>query len=479
MSEGVRRILANILHSAVADVGAKIASIVFYVVMARELGDSSFGVFTFAYALATIALTLSDFGQDRILTREVSRRRERVHVYFANTLALKACVGVPVLAVATLALSGWDGERKAVVLLVGLGVLAELLMSTCFAVFQSFERLALMPVVVVTQRWLTAVVGIAALLSGAGLVAVSAIYAAGSLLGLAFAALLLFRYVVRPRLRVSVREWGPLMRAALPVGLAGIFAIVLFRVDATMLAAFEPDAVVGDYGAAYRLFEATLFLSWSVGTAVYPVFSRLTMRSRPSVGLVYQRSIKLVLALTVPFAVGAAVLAEPVIDLLYGAEFAGGAQALRLLSPAIALYPVSYVAGYLLVSQNRARVTTVVYGIVALENVLANLVLIPWLSLEGAALGTSISQLLVAVALMTAARAAVGRFDWLRALAGPVLAGSLAAAAMLLLRDSLALAVPLGALTYLATLAAFERTVFPEDALAVRSLLRRGEPQVV
>ena len=28
----------------------------------------------------------------------------------------------------------------------------------------------------------------------------------------------------------------------------------------TMLAAFESDAVVGDYGAAYRLLEATLFL---------------------------------------------------------------------------------------------------------------------------------------------------------------------------------------------------------------------------
>ena len=50
--------------------------------------------------------------------------------------------------------------------------------------------------------------------------------------------------------------------------------MILFRIDTVMLAAYESDAVVGNYGAAYRLFESTLFLSWAVGAAVYPVYSR-------------------------------------------------------------------------------------------------------------------------------------------------------------------------------------------------------------
>ena len=80
------------------------------------------------------------------------------------------------------------------------------------------------------------------------------------------------------------------MRAALAIGLAGVFAVVLFRIDTAMLAAFEPKDVVGDYGAAYRLLEATLFVAWSVGAAVYPVFSRLTATSDPPVGLVFERA---------------------------------------------------------------------------------------------------------------------------------------------------------------------------------------------
>ena len=61
--------------------------------------------------------------------------------------------------------------------------------------------------------------------------------------------------------------------------------------------------------------------------------------------------------------------------------------------------------GYMLVAQGRVRPLVTVYGIVAVENVAANLVLIPRLSLRGAALGTTISEALAAVGVGLAARA--------------------------------------------------------------------------
>jgi O-antigen/teichoic acid export membrane protein len=126
------------------------------------------------------------------------------------------------------------------------------------------------------------------------------------------------------------------------------------------------------------------------------------------------------------------------------------------------------VTGSLLVSQNRQRVMMVVYACVAVENVAGNFVLIPWLSLDGAALGTSLSTVLVAVALVASAQ---HRVDWGRALGGPVLASAAAGVAMLLLRDNLAEALVAGAVLYLGVLVLFERRLFPEDARAVLDLL--------
>ena len=166
-------------------------------------------------------------------------------------------------------------------------------------------------------------------------------------------------------------------------------------------------------------------------------------------------------------------LAGPLVEVLYGSSYEDAETALRLLAPAIALYPICYVTGYLLVSQDRQRMLTWVYGLVALENVLANLVLIPWLSLDGAALGTSISQLLVAVALVAFARRTTGLIRWGRIAGGPVLATLLAAGTMAALRDDLAVAVLAGTAVYLVALVLFERLLFPEDADAVLKMLSR------
>jgi len=473
--DGARRILANTAYRLLADVGSKLASIAFYVVMARELGAKSFGVFTFGLAFVILTTTLGNFGQDSVLTREVARDRTLLDRYFFNTLALKTVISAVSLALALLIaeIVGVSSETRTVLLLLGPAVVLEILMKTCFAAFQAYERLEFIPIALVTQRTVTAIAGIAALLAGAGVVAVSAIYLAGAALGFALSLRLLLRRVVRPAFRIETGRWWPLMRAAAAIGTASVFAVVLFRADMTMLAAFKPAAVVGHYGAAYRLLEATLFVSWSVGSAVYPVFSRLSPTSEPAVGFVFERSLKLVVALTLPLAAGALVLADPVVRLVYGNEYATAANALRLLAPAIALYPVAYVAASLLVSQHRQRAMMIVYGLVALENILANFVLIPWLSLDGAALGTSLSQLLVTVALIVVAQQAAGGIQWARVAGGPILATLAATVGMVLLRDEFAAAVAAGAVLYLAVLFAFERLRFPDDARAVLDLLPR------
>jgi O-antigen/teichoic acid export membrane protein len=470
MSTGARRILANTGYRLLADAGSKLASIAFYVVMARELGADGFGVFTFGLAFVILVTTLGNFGQDSVLTREVARDRSLLDGYFVNTLVLKVvlCAASLVLAIAVASAFGISAQTRDVLLLLGPAVVLELLTQTCFASFQAYERLEFVPVALISQRTLIALAGIAALVAGAGVVAVSGVYLAGSLFGFLLALYLLRTRLVRPAMRIEPRRWWPLMKAAAAIGLAGVFAVVLFRVDMTMLAAFKSASVVGHYAAAYRLLEATLFISWSVSSAVYPVFSRLTPVSEPPVGFVFERGIKLGLALTLPLATGAAVLAGPLVDLLYGDAYSDSVGALRLLAPAIALYPVCYITASFLVSQHRQRALLIVYAFVAVENILANLVLIPWLSLYGAALGTSISTVLVAAGFLAFAGQ---RIDYARVLGGPVLASAIAACVMLLLRESFPAAVVSAAVVYVGVLVLFERRLFPDDARAVLDFL--------
>ncbi len=461
-------ILANTAYRAVADLGSKVASIALWVVMARELGASDFGVFSFAVAYVTLATALGNFGQDEILIREVARDRSRLTEYFGNTLALKAVLSLPVLglAVGGVALASRDETTVLVVALLGLATTLDLFGRTCSAVFQASERLVFIPIALITQRFVTAVAGVTALLLGAGVVAVSALVLVGSAVGLVLSLVLMYRHVARAPLDVEVSRWKPVMWAAAPLGLADLFGTVLFRVDMFMLAWFASDAVVGNYGAAYRVFEATLFIGWSIGAAVYPVMSRLTPGGDPPLQPVVDSALKLALALSVPAALVAGLAAEPIVDLLFGSGYGDAPGALAILAPAIVFYPLSYVGWNLLVAQNRQASVTVILGAVAVANIAANLVLIPWLSLDGAALSTTLSQLALVLGYAWAARGLAGGVEW-RRLTGPLVAAAPAAVPLALWPDQLA-AIPVGVALYAVALFLFERAFYPADLRVLR-----------
>ena len=469
------RILANTGFRAIADIGSKIASIALYIVMARQLGDAGFGVFTFGMAFVTLVTTLANMGQQLVLTREVARDHSRFHEYFVNTLSLQLALSVPalLLAMGVHAVVGFESGSRTVVFLLGIAVVAEALMTTCFAVFQAYERLGFIPVVLISQRWATAAIGITALVLGAGVVTVSAIYLGGAIAALLLAFYFVVTRIARPRFVVQMGRWLPLMRVALPIGIAGVFAAILFRIDIAMLGAYESDDVVGQYGAAYRLLEGTFFISWSIGAGVYPVFSRLSRTTEIPIASIFQGALKLALALTLPLAVGAVVLAYPLMELIYGAEFRDGASALMLLAPTVVLYPLTYIAAYVLMSQDRQSVLAWVYAAATVLNVALNAILIPRYSLDGPAFATSVCEALTAGLMLALALKVSGALDWRAIAVGPVVASALAGGTMAVLHGRVVAAIVASAILYIGALVLLERRFHPEDYERVMSFARR------
>ena len=70
-----RRVARNAAVRMGGEIVAKLASLAFFVVMARELGARGFGEFQFALALTGALIYLAGFGTDQLLAREVARER--------------------------------------------------------------------------------------------------------------------------------------------------------------------------------------------------------------------------------------------------------------------------------------------------------------------------------------------------------------------------------------------------------------------
>jgi O-antigen/teichoic acid export membrane protein len=471
---GLSTIARNTAFQAGGDLLSKIASLAFYVVMARQLGSAGFGDFMFALSLTILLTSLAGFGTDSLLTRLVAQDREALHRLFWNAVALKLVLGTVLAGTALLVavLGDYSPAVQATVAVLGAASIAELVAKSIAATFLAYDDLRPVAAGLILQRFSTAGAGIAALLSGAGIVTVSVIYLAGSLLGLLYVVRALARMDIRPRREVSFARARRVAADAAPYGMKLIFTTVIFRVDATILSLMKGAEATGLYSAAYRALESTLFVAYALEAALFPTFARLRRTSTPTLGEMFEIGQKLVVAIMAPAGMAFLLYGREILELLYGAEFAAGATAMQWLGGATALYGVSLMSGSVLLAGGRAKVMAWATGAIMVENIVLNLIFIPAYSLEGAAAVTTVTEVTQAVVYTAFALQLTGRVSARRILAGPV-AGCAAMAAMALALPGDLAFVAAALIAYAAAVVLCERILYPADLARVTGVVRR------
>lgn len=471
----------NTIARAAGEAVAKLGSLAFYVVLARELGSEDYGTFVFALALTGTLLIGAGFGTDELIAREVARDRSGAGRYLSDVVALKLVTSLLLLAVATgvVFVGGYSADARLATVLVGLGVMAEVMGKSWHAIFQAYERLGLVSAALIIQRTLTAGVGIAILLAGGGLVPAAAVFLGGALTGLVASELFYRRWTRSPRPRPTRGGGYRLLRRGLPIGVAGLLFVVLVKVDILMLSFLTDNHEVGLYAAALRLIEGTQFIPWSFDAAMLPWLAR--RQPGPALARGYMLGLKLQATILLPAGLLTACFAVPIVQLLYGDAFDGAALPLTLLGPTIALYGLQTLSATLLIARDAPGVFGRVAGAVAVQNIVCNAVAIPLWGADGAA-GAALSSaaLMVGLAIPQAAKRA-GGLDARRAFTAPVLGGAALVAVALLTPLPAIPAALLALLAYAAVWAAFELGLHREDVLVyLRALpLKRPKPGAV
>src|SRR3954453_17226240 len=112
------RVATNTVARAAGEAVAKVASLAFYIVMARELGVHGYGAYVFALALTGTLLIGSGFGTDELVARQVARDPPPAGSFLANVAGLKAVtsVGLLAIALAVVFVGGYAAEERLAVL---------------------------------------------------------------------------------------------------------------------------------------------------------------------------------------------------------------------------------------------------------------------------------------------------------------------------------------------------------------------------
>ncbi len=107
------------------------------------------------------------------------------------------------------------------------------------------------------------------------------------------------------------------------------------------------------------------------------MLSKYSTSSRDKLIIVYEKSLKFLLMLSIPIGIGTLQLADKIIIFLYRQDFVNSILALQILVWVASVLMIYSIVGYVLASINRQPVDTRATCISALLNVGLNLLLIP------------------------------------------------------------------------------------------------------
>lgn len=470
-----RRTARNAAVRAFAEVLAKLATLSWTVVAARQLDRDEFGAFSFALSLVLLVSALPSWGFDPVLVRRASRDPSQLPRLHTEALTWQTLLAVPVLVVTGFIAVGArpTPEAALVLVLVLVAGLPEIWSDTARATAGARQDQVGVSQALVAQRVVTAVLVIAALLTGFGVVGVAAGFLGGTLAGWALHARAMRRIEVRMRLSLVTRGGlRAMLRGSGYVGLSALVLIVLFRVDVVLLGAIKDDEAVADYTVAYRLLETVLFVAYAVNHSVFPVMSQTGSGGRARLGL--ERGLAAAGFVYVPFAAVVVVEPQAVLTLLFGADYAGSAPILRWLAPVPLLFTAAYLGQSALIARDLTRPMLVAAVSATVVNVGLNLSLIPTLAGVGAAMATTVSyavQVLVVTVFLR--RGDVGRIRLLRPLYEAAAGALVVAAVLLLLELPILVELPLAGTAYVAAWYCLARRTAPEQVAVVGGLLRR------
>ncbi|MCJ7563460.1 MAG: flippase [Candidatus Aminicenantes bacterium] len=393
--EKTKNLFKNIFLLGSANFIEQILFFILYVWIARKFDPQQYGYFFTALVFSRIAFRISEFGINTVITRDISRNHELAPSYLGNIFTLRGfiCVMTLFLIQPLIYIIGYEHPIIISVEFLSIYIIIWGFSQSIGAAFRGLERQDIVALIIVSGIIpLFMLLGLA-LMAGTTIHTIEFLFILGAGIQLYVGYMLMTHLVGKFKLSYDIGLWKKTLKDSLPLGLAGMFALVYFRIDTLILSFYFPQGkIVGLYNTAYNIFVALTFLPFIFYQIALPLFSRLALKSLSKLRSYYYYSL-FGIGLCA-FSISAAVFfcAKPLTFFVYGEKYLASVEALKILSPASILTSLGFVSMSVLTALNLSKKLLKATFVAVITNIVLNLILIPHLGMTGAAVNTIITE---------------------------------------------------------------------------------------
>ncbi len=396
----------NSLFSFLSTATRLIANMLMFVGVARLYGADVFGQFTTAHTYLTLFLYLSDFGFDLLVAADTARDRAASTKFFLTVIPVRTVFAV----LATVAMLGTTialplkTETKLFMALLSLTIPASAFCTFLYAFFKGHDQIQYEARNSFVQNAALLVALVVMGIMHAPALAVAGVFVGSRLLGAVLMVAMALRTFGRRMFAWSFEGFGRVLLRGAPYGFNLLFGALFLQADTLMLVSWRGESVAGTYQAAMKLVILVLTVPDVVAGAFLPVLARLHATDRIKWIRVSRLLAKSMLFAGFSVSLLFFMAAPEIIHLVYGARgFQEAIPVMQILAFTVAIRFFIEPYGLVLTSANAQHKRMWIIIVATVCNVAGNVYAIPHFGVQGAAIASVLSNLILAAGFITLA----------------------------------------------------------------------------
>jgi len=400
-------IVKNSLYYYLAEIVARFAMLLLYIVIARKLGAEGFGEISFNLVIVSLVLLTCDFGYSQIAIKNIPLfpNHEETLEYLSKILSAKYISAMILVMIFILysSLNNFSITRILFFLIYTLSQIAlffPLLIGIYFRATNNTKIESLLRIII---SFTTSIAGLVfVLIFKMGIIgfAISALIASIITCSVAYYITLKkgirFNFIKRLNNIDVAKYYFEIIKPALPFGILALVGTISYRIDTVMLALIKGSSLTGIYSAGVKILDIGLLIPGSMAAVAFAPLSLAIRRNELRVAKnIYETLLKYMLILGGIIALGISLNSSIIVRLIYSnQEYRETVPVLEILIWAIIPIYLTGVTATIISASVKPSINAVLALVMVLFNISINIYFINNYGAIGAAITTVLTETL-------------------------------------------------------------------------------------
>ena len=397
-------IIKNTFWLTLSEIISKSLKFSLIIYVARIIGATEYGKFSFALAFVSMLVVLSDFGLNKISTREFSRNKNKKKEFLSIiTLKLLLTIIVLILTVIGSFFVTSDNNIRTIMWALMFYIAFDSFTTLIYTFLRARQQMQYEALVKILQSILITGIGFFVILKIPSIQNLSRGYLVANAIALIFLLFIFHSKILHLKFCFNISVWKKFLIMAWPVGFFTIFSTIYTQIDSVMMGFWGQITEVGWYNAAYKIVGITLIPGLIIAQSFYPAISKASLEAKKLEKLCDYRII-IAIFMAIPISLAGIILAPKLINFIYGAEFFPSIFAFQILIIMGGLLLLIRAFNEILIILDKQIKVFWIALFGAIINIILNFTLIPKYSLYGASISTLFTMIIMLIFYYTSTK---------------------------------------------------------------------------